>query len=94
MRGTVAETIGRAGLERLGREQWQRAVANAIPILRDACVADYVVLGGGNAARVDSLPPLTRRGGNDDAIIGGQRLWREIVEPHDRKPSPFWRVVS
>ena len=35
----------------------------------------------------------TRRGGNDDAFSGGFRLWEEMVEPHDRKAPPVWRVV-
>jgi len=55
--------------------------------------ADYVVLGGGMAGQVEPLPSRTRRGGNEDAVIGGERLWREIIEPDDRKPSSFWRVV-
>ena len=59
----------------------------------EALVADYTLLGGGNADRIDPLPPHTRRGGNQDAFEGGFRLWEELVEPHDRKPAGVWRVV-
>jgi polyphosphate glucokinase len=92
--GTLADRLGRKGLERDGLERWRQTVGEVMPGLRRALMADYVVLGGGNAAKVDPLPPNTRRGGNDDAITGGYRLWREFVEPHDRAPSSFWRVLA
>jgi polyphosphate glucokinase len=92
--GSLADRLGRQGLERDGNESWQRAVADACGALRRVFLADYVVLGGGNASRVDPLPPNTRRGGNNDAVTGGYRLWREVIEPHDRAPSAFWRVVQ
>jgi polyphosphate glucokinase len=91
--GKLVDVVSREGLERIGLEQWQDAVLDMTIALRRAFLADYVILGGGNAARVDTLPPDTHSGGNDDAIEGGERLWREVVEPHDRQPSPFWRVV-
>ena len=85
--------LGRRGLETGGEVAWQRAVTDAACMLRDAFVADYVVLGGGNAKRVQPLPEGVRRGGNEDAFTGGYRLWEEMVEPHDRQPPPVWRVV-
>jgi polyphosphate glucokinase len=92
--GTLVETLGRDGLERIGIERWRETVLEVTPALRRAFLADYVVLGGGNAARVETLPASTVCGGNEDAVEGGFRLWREIVEPHDKKPSRFWRVVQ
>jgi polyphosphate glucokinase len=92
--GTLMDTLGRDALERIGLDRWRETVLEVTPALRRAFLADYVVLGGGNAARVDTLPPDTLCGGNDDAIEGGLRLWRDIVEPHDKEPSPFWRVVQ
>jgi polyphosphate glucokinase len=91
--GTIAERLGRHGLARDGRDAWQQAVEHITPVLRDAFVADYVLLGGGNAKELDPLPPDSRRGTNDDAFTGGFRLWEEVVEPHDRQPPPVWRVV-
>jgi polyphosphate glucokinase len=91
---TLAETVGRKGLNELGPGVWQRAVNDMVSALRSALSADYVVLGGGNASRVNPLPPHTRRGGNHDAIAGGVRLWEEVIEPHDRKPILVWRVVA
>ncbi|MGE3705228.1 MAG: ROK family protein [Vicinamibacterales bacterium] len=92
--GPLSGQLGREGLERHGHEAWNRTVLEIVPILKRAFLADYVVLGGGNAGRVEPLPADTRRGGNDDALTGGDRLWRELVEPHEQRPSPFWRVVE
>ena len=91
--GTIVEQLGRAALKSNGRDAWQGAVAEITPVLRAAFSADYVVLGGGNARKVEPLPPCTRRGSNEDAIVGGFRLWEEFVEPHDRQAEQVWRVV-
>ncbi len=90
---TLAQRLGRDGRERLGDTLWQQTLVEACEQLRAACAADYIVLGGGNAASVDPLPPETRRGGNEDAFAGGIRLWDEWVEHHDTPPSDIWRVV-
>ena len=91
--GTIFERLGREGRRRDGHDAWQQAVHAITPRLREAMSADYVVLGGGNGAKVDPLPAHSRRGGNHDAIEGGIRLWEEIVEPHDQKSAQVWRVV-
>ena len=40
--------------------------------------ADYLVLGGGNAAKLVTLPPSCRLGNNNNAFIGGFRLWDPV----------------
>ncbi len=91
---TMADRLGKRGLEAHGDAAWLESVHHAIDVLRRALLADYVLLGGGNAARVQPLPDGVRRGGNDDAFTGGFRLWEERVEPHDGPPpSHVWRVV-
>ena len=90
---TLGERLGKAGLAWLGEESWRKEVAQATQMLRSAFDADYILLGGGNAALVDPLPPDVRQGGNEDAFVGGFRLWEELVEPHDRRPSTAWRVL-
>jgi polyphosphate glucokinase len=91
--GTIAARVGRQGLKTSGHEEWVRAVARVCKVLRDAFAADYLLLGGGNAKRVEPLPEGVRRGGNDDAFKGGFRLWEHVVEPLDREPPRVWRVV-
>lgn len=90
---TMAERVGAAGLERHGEGEWDRSVRIILRVLQAAFEADYIVLGGGNAARVDPLPEHVRRGGNEDAFAGGFRLWEERVIPHDCPPAATWRVV-
>ena len=90
---TLGDAIGAKGLESRGQREWVALVTETVDVLCSALVADYTLLGGGNADRIDPLPPHTRRGGNDDAFEGGFRLWEELVEPHDRQPAAVWRVV-
>lgn len=91
---SLGDRIGRKGLEAHGQQQWLKTVCEMIPVLRVALAADYVVIGGGNADRVEPLPLFTRRGSNDDAFTGGLRLWEELIEPHDRPARPVWRIVQ
>ena len=67
--------LGRRGLQRLGKKAWRRVVRAIVPILMEAFLADYVVLGGGNARQLKRLPPGTRLGHNQTAFRGGFRLW-------------------
>lgn len=69
--------LGEAGRRRLGTRKWRRAVADVVAHLEAALEADYVVLGGGNAARLKKLPPGARRGDNRNAFIGGLRIWQQ-----------------
>jgi hypothetical protein len=72
---TLADALGRAGLEKQGKGAWRKAVARIVTALMGAFVADYVVVGGGNAKRLKELPPGVRRGHNLTAFRGGFRLW-------------------
>lgn len=74
---TFEDYVGRRGLERIGKQKWQRVVADVVNRLRAALVADYVVLGGGNAKKLQSIPKGARLGDNAHAFIGGRRLWEE-----------------
>lgn len=67
--------VGKAGLARLGRSKWNKHALRIIEILRHACNAEDVVLGGGNAELIEKLPPNTRRVDNHAAFTGGFRLW-------------------
>jgi polyphosphate glucokinase len=90
----LSDRLGKRGLEKHGHAAWQREALATTAMLRQALAADHVLLGGGNAARIDApLPDYVRCGGNDDAFTGGLRLWEDLVEHHDTRPSPAWRVV-
>jgi hypothetical protein len=72
---TLGEVLGRAGLEKLGKNEWRKTVRRTVTALMGGFVADYVVVGGGNAKRLKELPPGVRRGHNLTAFRGGFRLW-------------------
>jgi predicted NBD/HSP70 family sugar kinase len=67
--------LGNQGRKRLGNKRWRRKVQAVVNGFRAALLPDYIVLGGGNAARLEPLPPQTRRGDNAQAFVGGFRLW-------------------
>lgn len=69
------EYVGNAAMKRQGRRKWQASVFAVIEILRAAVLPDYIVLGGGNVKKLDVLPPGCRQGDNDNAFLGGVRLW-------------------
>ncbi len=72
---TFEDYLGVRGLNRLGRKKWQAAVEDVTARLQAALIADYVVLGGGNARNLHSLPPGARLGDNSHAFLGGFRMW-------------------
>jgi polyphosphate glucokinase len=74
-KATYEDYVGEAGLERDGHKRWQKHVVETIGHLSAALLPDYVVLGGGNARELDELPPNCRLGQNEDAFLGGFRLW-------------------
>jgi polyphosphate glucokinase len=74
-KATFEDYVGARGRERLGEKRWRKAVLETIDALAAALEPEYVVLGGGNAKRIGELPPSCRLGANEDAFLGGFRLW-------------------
>ena len=72
---TFEDLLGRDGMKRAGKKKWRAEVAAAVKHLKSALTPEYVVLGGGNAKKLKTLPPKTRAGDNDNAFIGGFKLW-------------------
>jgi ROK family len=74
-RKIIEENLGIPGLRNLGKKRWKREVLFAVNQLKRAFIADYVVLGGGLVHRFDRLPTGMVRGKNENAFLGGRRLW-------------------
>ena len=74
--GTYEDFVGERGLERLGKKRWREEIAKVVDTFFAALEPDYVVLGGGNAKLLKELPPNARLGANENAFLGGFRLWR------------------
>jgi len=72
---TYEEYVGAAARERLGKTRWLRNVVEMVEFFQAALEPDYVVLGGGEVAELDELPPGCRRGDNANAFRGGFLLW-------------------
>jgi polyphosphate glucokinase len=67
--------LGKAGLKRYGRKEWEKNVVSVIALMSNAMEADYVFLGGGNAKLMKKLPPKVFLGSNDNAFKGAFMLW-------------------
>ena len=74
-KATFEEYVGEAALERIGKKRWRKHAKDVVATLATALEPDYVVLGGGNAEKLDELPEGSRLGDNDNAFVGGYRLW-------------------
>jgi len=73
---TYEDFLGKRGMDRVGKKKWRELVFEIVPRLRHAFQVDEVVLGGGNAKQLKSVPPATRLGENANAFLGGFRLWQ------------------
>ncbi|MEO7157207.1 MAG: ROK family protein [Vicinamibacterales bacterium] len=73
---TYEHYVGDSGRKRSGKKKWRRHVIDVITRLKAALQVDDVVIGGGNAKRLRTLPKGVRLGSNADAFVGGYRLWK------------------
>jgi predicted NBD/HSP70 family sugar kinase len=86
----IEETVGKDGLTRLGKKAWKREVLQVLRQLKGALIAEYVVVGGGNAKQFKSLPDGFELGHNRNAYLGGTRIW----EIDARTKRPKWKIIS
>ncbi len=84
----IENFLGIPGIKRLGLKRWKREVIYAVAQLKKSFIADYVVLGGGNVHRFKRLPGGIERGKNENAFLGGLRLWEKNPRTGKRK----WQV--
>jgi polyphosphate glucokinase len=73
---TFEDWVGERGRARLGTKRWRAEVPDVLEHLRVALEADYGVVGGGNVKRLRSLPEGFFRGDNENAFVGGLRIWQ------------------
>ena len=90
-RATFSKKLGREAFEKKGKKAWRKLVLRTLPALQKAFMADYVVLGGGNAKHLSrDLPAGVRIGNNLNAFRGGFRLWgiEEVRTLHEEGTTP------
>ena len=85
----IEDYVGKPGLARFGEKTWRRDVEHALVQLKKSLIADYIVLGGGNAKKLDELPEGVERGHNRNAFLGGTRLWQ--IDSRTRRPK--WQIL-
>ncbi|HKF12097.1 MAG TPA: ROK family protein [Xanthobacteraceae bacterium] len=88
-KGVFEDYVGRRGLEQYGKKKWRRHVADVVARFIAALEPDDTVIGGGNVKKLNTLPPGSRAGDNDNAFAGGFRLW-ERARAHTGMPSKPW----
>src|SRR5215475_1529713 len=89
-KGNIIENyLGIPGLEKFGQKKWKREVLYAVNQLKRAFIGDYVVLGGGLVHRFDRLPKEIVRGQNENAFLGGIRLWERKRNSRELK----WHLI-
>ena len=76
---TYEDLTGNRGYVGAGRKAWEAEVHEIVARLKMAMIADYVVLGGGNAKLLKKLPPCSRLGSNANAFAGGFRMWQDDI---------------
>jgi hypothetical protein len=87
--GTLEDWLSDDGMDALGEEAWEAEVLEVVPAMKKAFIADYIVLGGGNAKRIERLPRGVELGHNRNAYAGGVRLWQ--TDP--RTGRPRWNII-
>jgi polyphosphate glucokinase len=90
-KATFEDYVGIRGVKKYGKKKWRSFVTDVVKRLVAALEPDDVVLGGGNVKKLKELPSRSRAGDNDNAFLGGFRVW-EKTDPRNRSKSK--RTVS
>ena len=93
-KGTFEDYLGVRGLKRLGKKRWRKHVDYWVARLISALHLDEVVLGGGNARKLNELPKGCRVGDNVNAFLGGFRLWAKADEARRRRAQARTRPAA
>jgi predicted NBD/HSP70 family sugar kinase len=89
---TYEDYVGQRGLKKFGKKRWREEVQIVIDSFRKALQPDYIVLGGGNAKLMKDLPADVRLGNNNNAFVGGFRLWEKQSDRLTHPPAPSLSV--
>ena len=74
---TYEEQMGRAALDKVGKEKWNNRLEKAIASLQNLFNYDSLYIGGGEAKKIAfELPSNTKIVPNVTGLLGGIALWR------------------
>ncbi|TXI03189.1 MAG: ROK family protein [Rhizobium sp.] len=74
---TFEDFVGERGLVKYGKKKWRKSVEKVVGKLQAALLPHETVIGGGNVGKLDTLPEGCRAGENENAFLGGFRLWKD-----------------
>jgi polyphosphate glucokinase len=75
---TYEDYLGRRGLDRFGKKQWNKLLALAIEQTSKTFNWDHLYIGGGNTKKISiELPENVKIVSNQSGILGGVALWRD-----------------
>jgi len=75
---TYEELLGRRGLDKHGKKEWNNLLQEAIAQTEKLFNWDHLYLGGGNTKKIEFvLPKNVKIVSNEAGLLGGVALWRE-----------------
>jgi polyphosphate glucokinase len=75
---TYEDYIGRRGLDKFGKKEWNKLLQEAIKTTEALFNWDHLYLGGGNTKKIDFLPPKNVEiVSNESGLLGGVYLWKD-----------------
>ncbi len=75
---TYEDFLGRRGLDKYGKPQWNKLVRKAIDQTAKLFNWDHLYIGGGNTKKIDfEMPKNVELVSNEAGLLGGVALWRE-----------------
>lgn len=87
----MIDRLSKKALKKHGLDSWIIAVEETVELLRDVFQPDEIVLGGGNAKRIHTLPQGCRLVDNSSAYLGAERLWEE-ADLHAIPDVSTWKI--
>lgn len=90
-KATYEDYVGIRGLDTHGKRKWRKYVVDVVEKLAAALEPDEIVLGGGNVKNLKAMPPGCREGDNNNAFLGGFRVWEtppKYAGPRGRTARP------
>ena len=75
---TYEDFLGRRGLDKYGKKQWNKLLQEAIEQTQKLFNWDHLYIGGGNTKKLNfKLPPNVSIISNAEGILGGVLLWKD-----------------
>ena len=76
---TYEEQLGRAALEDIGRQRWNKRLRKALGQLEHLFNYDMLYIGGGEAKQIEfDLPDNVKVVSNVRGLLGGIKLWQDV----------------